>query len=68
MRINKFLLAIVTLLFSFVLLGNSVFAQEETLEATVEKILEEKQMKPMGSEDFQLYQKLELLVTRFSKR
>ena len=66
MRINKFLLAIVTLLFSFVLLGNSVFAQEETLEATVEKILEEKQMKPMGSEDFQLYQKLELLATKGS--
>ncbi|MFH1863540.1 MAG: YibE/F family protein [bacterium] len=66
MRINKFLLAIVTLLFSFVLLGNSVFAQEETLEAIVEKILEEKQIKPMGSEDFQLYQKLEFLVTKGS--
>ena len=40
--------------------------EEETLEATVEKILEEKQIKPMGSEDFQLYQKLELLVTKGS--
>jgi len=83
MRINKFvplrikqlLLTVVTLLFSFVLLGNSVFAQnelpqgppkEETLEAIVERILEEKQIKPMGSEDLQLYQKLELLVTKGS--
>jgi len=39
-------------------------ARDETLEATIQKILEEKQIKPMGSEDFQLYQKLELLVTR----
>lgn len=40
--------------------------QEETLEAIVEKILEEKQIKPTGSKDFQLYQKLELLVTKGS--
>jgi len=40
--------------------------KEETLEATVEKILEEKQIKPMGSEELQLYQKLELLVTKGS--
>jgi len=40
--------------------------KEETLEAVVEKILDEKQIKPMGSEDFQLYQKLELLVTKGS--
>ena len=75
MRVKQFLLTVVTLLFSFVLLGSSVFAQselpqetpkEETLEAIVEKILEEKQIKPMGSEDFQLYQKLELLVTKGS--
>jgi len=32
----------------------------------VKKILEEKQIKPMGSEDFQLYQKLELLITKGS--
>jgi len=75
MRIKQFLLAIVIFLFSFVLLGGSVFAQselpqeppkEEALEAIVEKILEEKQIKPMGSEDLQLYQKLELLVTKGS--
>jgi len=40
--------------------------KEETLEATVEKILEEKQIKPMGSTEMQLYQKLELLVTKGS--
>jgi len=75
MRVKQFLLTIVALLFSFVLLGNSAYAQselsqesprEETLEAVVEKILEEKQVKPMGSEDFQFYQKLELLVTKGS--
>ena len=32
----------------------------------MKKILEEKQIKPMGSEDFQLYQKLELLITKGS--
>ncbi|PIU71742.1 YibE/F family protein [Candidatus Woesebacteria bacterium CG_4_9_14_3_um_filter_39_10] len=75
MRVKQFLLTVVTLLFSFVLLGNSAYAQselpqeppkEETLEAVVEKILDGKQIKPMGSEDFQLYQKLELLVTKGS--
>lgn len=40
--------------------------KEETLEARIEKILEEKQIKPMGSEGLQLYQKLELLVTKGS--
>ena len=40
--------------------------QEETLEAVVEKIAEEKQIKPLGAENFQLYQKLELLVTKGS--
>lgn len=40
--------------------------QEETLEAVVEKILEEKQIKPIGSEEQQLYQKLELLITKGS--
>src|SRR4030042_2392620 len=75
MKAKQFLLTIVTLMFSFVLLGGSVFAQselpqeppkEEALEAVVEKVLEEKQIKPMGSEDLQLYQKLELLVTKGS--
>lgn len=40
--------------------------KEETLEAIIEKILEEKQIKPTGSADFQLYQKLELLITKGS--
>ncbi len=40
--------------------------QEETLEATVVEILEEKEIKPKFSEEKQLYQKLELLVTKGS--
>jgi len=40
--------------------------QEETLEATVVQILEEKEIEPEFSEGKQLYQKLELLVTRGS--
>lgn len=39
---------------------------EEILETKVQKILEERQEKPMGAEEFQLYQKLELLVTKGS--
>ncbi len=41
-------------------------SQEEILETKVQKILEERQEKPMGAEEFQLYQKLELLVTKGS--
>ena len=41
-------------------------AGEETLEAVIKAVLEEKQTKPMGSADFQLFQKLELLVTKGS--
>jgi len=40
--------------------------KEETLEAIVVKILEEKEIKPKGSEKSQLYQKLELRVTKGS--
>jgi len=40
--------------------------QEETLEATVVEILEEKEITPDFSENKQLYQKLELLVTKGS--
>jgi uncharacterized membrane protein len=69
-----FSIVLLLLVFSFSL-SVSVFAQtemegepvkEETLEAIVEKILEEKQTTLMGSEDFQFYQKLELLVTKGS--
>ena len=72
---KKILFIIFLLLLSFFSLSVSIFAQtemigespkEETLEAIVEKISEEKQIKPMGSEDLQLYQKLELLVTKGS--
>lgn len=40
--------------------------KEESLEATIKNILEEKQIKPMGSKKLQLYQKLELLITKGS--
>jgi len=40
--------------------------KEEILEGRIVQILEEKQIKPTGSEDLQLYQKLELLVTKGS--
>jgi len=71
-RIFSIILFSLIVFFSF---NTSVLAQtemvdeplkEETLEAVVEKILEEKQIKPMGSEELQLYQKLELLVTKGS--
>jgi len=72
---KKIFSIILLLLVFFSFLSVSVSAQteivgesfkEETLEAIVETILEEKQIKPMGSEDLQLYQKLELLVTKGS--
>ena len=72
---KKVLLIILLLLICFFSLRIPVSAQtemvgeppkEETLEAIIEKILEEKQIKPMGLEDLQLYQKLELLVTKGS--
>jgi len=71
-RIFSIILFSLIVFFSF---NTSVLAQaeivgeppkEETLEAVVEKILDERQIKPMGSEDLQLYQKLELLVTKGS--
>lgn len=41
-------------------------SKEELLEVKVEKILEENQIKPMNSDNFQLYQKLEALVIKGS--
>ena len=41
---------------------------EETLEATVERILEAKTIIPTGAPESQLYQKMELLVTKGSLR
>jgi len=40
--------------------------KEETLEGQVSQILEEKQITPMGVKEPQLYQKLEILVTKGS--
>jgi len=40
--------------------------KEETLEGQVAQILEEKQVTPMGVEESQLYQKLEILITKGS--
>ncbi len=55
---------------SFVLFGSLLtspaLAQEETLEATVTEVLEEKQITPEFSEEEQLYQKLKLSVTKGS--
>ncbi len=44
----------------------SMPSQPETLEAVVEKITEEKLVQPRGTKEKQLYQKLELLITRGS--
>ena len=78
MRLNKLILIIFVALFSFVVLPvSSLSAQddfqqlieppkEETLEATVVEVLEEKGITPEFSEEKQLYQKLELLVTKGS--
>lgn len=53
----------------FFFLFSKVLAQEggeETLEATVVEILEEKEIQPEHSDEKQLYQRLELLVTKGS--
>lgn len=41
-------------------------AKQETLEAVVVKIIEEKDIQPMNQQNWQLYQKLELLITKGS--
>ncbi len=71
LRLKYLLLIIVLLIPLFVLFKENVFAQnlasppkEEILEAKIEKVLEEKQIVPEGLKDAQLYQKLELLVTK----
>lgn len=43
--------------------GQNEASSQETMEAKVEKIIEEKEIVPEGSEDKQLYQKLELRIT-----
>ena len=66
--IKKTALLTLLLLFLFFFLSSRVFAQEkeETLETAVVEILEEKEIQPEFSEEKQLYQKLELLVTKGS--
>jgi len=78
MRASKLILIILIVLFSFIAIPISrLYAQEdfqqpaeppkeETLEATVIEILEEKEIKPAFTEEKQLYQKLELLITKGS--
>jgi len=78
MRINKLILTIFVVLFSFITIPVSrLYAQgdfqqpieppiEETLEATIVEVLEEKEIVPEYSDEKQLYQKLELLVTKGS--
>jgi len=63
-------------IFSILLFSSAVLAQnetgteykQETLEGGVTQILEEKQITPMGATEPQLYQKLEILVTKGSLR
>jgi len=78
MRLNQLILIILIALVSFIVVPVSrLYAQgdfqqpleppkEETLEATVVEILEEKEIIPEFNDEKQLYQKLELLVTKGS--
>ena len=70
---KKFLLIVIVFFIFFLFSGVRISAQEEIvyeppeeeiLEARVERILEEGKTKPMGSDDFQHFQSLELLVTK----
>jgi uncharacterized membrane protein len=68
-RLKKLITPIFISLFFFIAIPiSSIHAQEqeETLEATIVDILEEKEIKFEFSEEKQLYQKLELLVTKGS--
>ena len=68
-RLKKLIATIFISLFSFIAIPTSSIhaqEQEETLEATIVDILEEKEIKFEFSEEKQLYQKLELLVTKGS--
>lgn len=41
-------------------------SKQETLEAVIVKVIEEKDIQPRGQQNWQLYQKLELLITKGS--
>jgi len=77
MGIKKIRIIILIVLFSYTATASQTHAQEgfqqptkppeeETLEATVVEILEEKEIIPEFGEEEQLYQKLELIVTKGS--
>ncbi|MDD4938409.1 MAG: YibE/F family protein [Candidatus Shapirobacteria bacterium] len=77
MFLKKFFCVLILLFFSIGFFNQNIFAQsetgletskEESLETIVQNILEEKQIKPDGAQNYQLYQKLELLVTKGSIR
>lgn len=66
MKIKALIFILIALPFFVLSSPQMILAQDETLEARVEKIIEEKEIIPMGSEQPQLYQKLKLLVTKGS--
>ncbi len=75
MIIKKLIIAILFLITAFFVLSEPIFAQanttgnvfkEENLEGKAIKILEEKQITPIGTNKSQLYQKLEVLITKGS--
>jgi len=77
MRVKKYLLATSFLfglsLFFSCFFGASVFAQtqtieERTFEGRVNRILEEKYIRPTGAKESQLYQKLEILLSQGAKK
>lgn len=72
---KKLILFILLFLIYVFIISKPIFAEidatskaskEETLEGKVVKILEEKQITPIGMDKFQLYQKLEVLITKGS--
>jgi len=77
MKMKKILSTIILFILLVFISNSSVLAQEdknqttdlhqeESLEAKITSILEEKEIKPEYSDEKQLYQKLELLITKGS--
>ena len=69
MKINNIILTTLIVLFSFITAPTSLHAQEdttETLEATIITVLEEKEITSDFDGETQLYQQLELLITKGS--
>ena len=66
---KKYFIALLVLcasVFSSLFFSPIVLAQEETLEGEVARIVEEKQIIPVGAKELQLYQKLQILITKGS--